>query len=55
MAEEEGDFVDGLKKTRTARVCMTCQYFSRVSDRHCHTLLKERRYLRTGSADQLVK
>ena len=39
MAEEEWDFVDGLKRTKTARVCMTCQHFSYVCDQHCHTLL----------------
>ena len=39
MAEEEWDFVDGLKRTRTARVCMTCQHFAYVTDQHCHTLL----------------
>ena len=52
MAEEEWDFVDGLKKTRTALVCMTCQHFSYVSDRHCHTLLTcglQRRQVPMGS------
>jgi len=39
MAEEEWDFVDGLKRTKTARVCMTCQHFAYVTDPHCHTLL----------------
>ena len=39
MAEEEWDFVDGLKRTRTARVCMNCQHFAYVTDQHCHTLL----------------
>ena len=39
MAEEEWDFADGLKSTRSFCVCMTCQYFSYVRDQHCHTLL----------------
>ena len=39
MAEEEWDFVDGLKSARSSCVCMTCQHFSYVCDRHCHTLL----------------
>ena len=39
MVEEEWGFVDGLKRTRTARVCMTCQHFNYVTDLHCHTLL----------------
>ena len=39
MAEEEWDFVDGLKQTRSSCVCMTCQHFSYVCDQHCHTLL----------------
>ena len=39
MAEEEWDFVDGLKSTRSSCVCMTCQHFSYVCDQHCHTLL----------------
>jgi len=39
MVEEEWDFVDGLKRTRSARVCMTCQHFNYVADLHCHTLL----------------
>ena len=39
MAEEEWDFVDGLKRTKTARVCMTCQHFAYATDQHCHTLL----------------
>ena len=38
MAEEEWDFVDGLKSTRSSCVCMTCQHFSYVCDQHCHTL-----------------
>ena len=37
MSEEEWDFVDGLKQTRSSCVCMTCQYFSYVCDQHCHT------------------
>ena len=39
MAEEEWDFVDGLKSTRSSCVCMTCQHFTYVCDQHCHTLL----------------
>ena len=39
MAEEEWDFVDGLKRTRTARVCMTCQHFTYGVDQHCHTMV----------------
>ena len=39
MLEEEWDFVDGLKQTRSSCVCMTCQHFSYVCDQHCHTLL----------------
>ena len=39
MVEEEWGFVDRLKRTRTARVCMTCQHFNYVTDLHCHTLL----------------
>ena len=39
MSEEEWDFVDGLKQTRSSCVCMTCQHFSYVCDQHCHTLL----------------
>ena len=39
VAEEEWDFVDGLKRTRTSRVCMPCQYFAYVTDQHCHTVL----------------
>ena len=30
MSEEEWDFVDGLKRTRSSCVCMTCQHFSCV-------------------------
>ncbi len=71
MSEEEWDFVDGLKQTRSSCVCMTCQHFSYVCDQHCHTLLtcglqrrqmpegppllKERRYLRKDAAEQLWK
>lgn len=39
MAEEEWDFVDGFKRTRTARICMTCQHLAYVTYKHCHTLL----------------
>ena len=39
MAEEEWDFVDGLKRTGTARVCMTCQHIAYVTDQLCHALL----------------
>ena len=39
MSEEEWDFVEGLKQTRSSCVCMTCQHFSYVCDQHCHTLL----------------
>ena len=39
MAEEGWDYAEGLKQTKTARVCMTCQHFSYATDRHCHTLL----------------
>ena len=28
-----------LKKTCSARVCMTCHYFNYFSDRHCRTIL----------------
>ena len=56
MPEEEWDFVDGLKKTRSSRVCMTCQHFAYVTDRHCHTLLTcglQRRQIPSG--EQLTK
>ena len=39
MADEEWDFVDGLKSTRTWCVSMTCQHFSYTCDQNCHTLL----------------
>ena len=39
MAEEGWDYAEGLKQTKTARVCMTCQHFSYATDRHFHTLL----------------
>ena len=39
MSEEEWDFVDGLKQTRSSCVCMTCQHFSYATNQHCHTLL----------------
>ena len=39
MAEEEWDFVDGLKSTRSSCVSMTCQHFTYVCDQHCHMLL----------------
>ena len=39
MAEGGWDYAEGLKQTKTARVCMTCQHFSCATDRHCHTLL----------------
>ena len=39
MAEEEWDFVEGLKRTRTSRVCVTCQHFAYVTDQDCRTLL----------------
>ena len=39
MAEEGWDFVEGLKRTKTARVCMTCQHFTYLTDEDCRTLL----------------
>ena len=39
VTEEEWVFVDGLKRTRTSRVCITCQHFSYATNQHCHTLL----------------
>ena len=39
MAEGEWDFVEGLKRTKTARVCMTCQHFTYLTDEDCRTLL----------------
>ena len=39
MAEEAWDFVEGLKRTKTARVCMTCQHFTYLTDEDCRTLL----------------
>ena len=39
--EEEWKFLEKglLKKTCSARVCMTCHYFNYFSDRHCRTIL----------------
>ena len=39
--EEEWKFLEKglLKKTCSARVCMTCHYFNYSSDRHCRTIL----------------
>ena len=51
MAEEEWDFVDGLKTTRSSCVCMTCQHFVYGVDRHCHTVVGcslRRRQLQQG-------
>ena len=39
MVEGEWDFVEGLKRTKTARVCMTCQHFAYGVDHHCHTMV----------------
>ena len=39
MGEEERDFVGGLKRTRSSRVCMTCQHFTFVTDQDYRTLL----------------
>jgi len=39
--EEEWQFLEKgiLKKTCSARVCMTCQHFNYSSDKHCRTIL----------------
>ena len=39
MAEEEWGFVEGLRRTKTSSVCMTCQHFTYLTDRDCRTLL----------------
>ena len=37
--EEEWDFMDGLRQTRSSCVCITCQQLTYGVDQHCHTLL----------------
>ena len=41
MSEEGWDFVEEreLRKSRSSRVCMTCEHFSYVADGDQHTLL----------------
>ena len=41
QSEEEWDYLEEqiLKHTRSACVCMTCQYFHYSIDRHCGTIL----------------
>ena len=39
MAEEEWGFVEGLRRTKTSSVCMTCQHFTYLTDRDYRTLL----------------
>ena len=41
MPEEEWDFVEKreLRKSKSSRVCMTCQYFSYVADSDQNMLL----------------
>ena len=44
MSEEVWEFVEKreLRKSRSSRVCLTCEHFSNVADRDQHTLLTRR-------------
>ena len=39
MRDESQEFVQGLRKSKSAQVCMTCQHFAYMTDQHCRNQL----------------